>query len=98
MLLLVSFALLFVLSLFLRANTHTHTSFLLSYLRLSYELGESAGDGEGQGNLVQSMVLQRVEHDLATEQQNPHPTLHQNKQTKTVNKNLRELTCPRPYH
>ena len=52
MLLLVSFALLFVLSLFLRANTHTHTSFLLSYLRLSYELGESAGDGEGQGNLV----------------------------------------------
>ena len=52
MLLLVSFVLLFVLSLFLRANTHTHTSFLLSYLRLSYELGQTPGDGEGQGNLV----------------------------------------------
>ena len=63
-----------------------------------HELGQAAGDGEGQGSLAQSMVLPRAEHDLATEQQNPHPTLHQNKQTKTVNKNLRELTCPRPYH
>ena len=63
-----------------------------------HELGQTARDGEGQGSLAQSMVLPRAEHDLATEQQNPHPTLHQNKQTQTVNKNLRELTCPRPYH
>ena len=52
MLLLVSFVLRFVLSLFLHANTQRHASFLLSYLRLSYELGQIPGDGEGQGNPV----------------------------------------------
>ena len=36
------------------------------------ELGQTPGDGEGQGGLVccmQPMRLQRVRHDLATEQQ-----------------------------
>ena len=36
-----------------------------------YEFEQTLGDGEGQGSLVlQSTGLQRVRHDLATEQQN----------------------------
>ena len=37
-----------------------------------HELGQTSGDGEGQGGLAyskQSMGLQRVRHNLATEQQ-----------------------------
>ena len=33
-----------------------------------HELGQNPGDGEGQGVLLQSLGLQRVGHDLGTEQ------------------------------
>ena len=39
---------------------------------IGHELGQTLGDGEGQGGLVccsQSMGLQRVRRDLETEQQ-----------------------------
>ena len=39
------------------------------------ELGQTPGDGEGQGGLtavLQSMGLQRVRHDLVTKQQQFH--------------------------
>ena len=37
----------------------------------AHELGQTPGDGEGHGNLgcCRVTVLQRVRHDLATEQQ-----------------------------
>ena len=37
------------------------------------ELGQTLGDGEGQGpGMLKSMESQRVEHDQATEQQEDH--------------------------
>ena len=41
-----------------------------------HELGQTPGDGEGQGGLagmLQSMGTQRVGHDLGTEQEQPPP-------------------------
>ena len=40
---------------------HSHLS--------GHELGQTLGDGEGQGSLACSMESQRVKHDLVTEQQ-----------------------------
>ena len=42
------------------------------YQRNEHELGQTPGEGEGQGGLVcymQSMASQRVGHDWVTEQQ-----------------------------
>ena len=50
-----------------------HLQLLLRYHHQcnEHELGQTSGDSEGQGGLVllQSVGLQRVRHDLVTEQQ-----------------------------
>ena len=41
-----------------------------------HELGQTPGDNEGQGGVLQSLGLQSVGHDLATEQQQQNLSAH----------------------
>ena len=70
MLLLVSFALLFVLSLFLRAHTYTHIFSSELFEAKLWTWGKCGRWwGTGKPGVLQSMGLQGVGHDWATEQQ-----------------------------